>query len=235
MLSAHVALVNQCLPQADTFYKAAISLVPEIPESLQIDHLRVQTEPYLASLICEFTSSLVVAPGHPDLGAFYLVRGLLNAVDRFSWKAGSVHKTSVLLSVLSVLCSHYQRRLPYRVEGIESNDVLYGGNDDFVQELLEYIDNVIETYLEQLAEMGNEGVKQAKCALLLVNHLVDCFELSDELARLITRLVGLADKNKASVHVLYRNTVAHIQNKANLSEGVMRQKYQQLMTSIQAR
>jgi hypothetical protein len=36
LLCAQVALVNQCLPQTDTFLKAAISLVPEMPHTVTV-------------------------------------------------------------------------------------------------------------------------------------------------------------------------------------------------------
>lgn len=38
---------------------------------------------YLLSLL----SFLVLLPGHPELGPFYIVRGLINAIPRFAWKA----------------------------------------------------------------------------------------------------------------------------------------------------
>ncbi|MCP6226491.1 hypothetical protein NL448_29035, partial [Klebsiella pneumoniae] len=35
--SGQVALANQCLSQADAFFKAAIGLVPEVPKTISID------------------------------------------------------------------------------------------------------------------------------------------------------------------------------------------------------
>ena len=60
---ANVSLLNQCLPQTDTFLKAAISLVPEMPVYEEVDSKRVHSEEKLASFLRALLSTLVVAPG----------------------------------------------------------------------------------------------------------------------------------------------------------------------------
>lgn len=62
LLSGQVALVNQCLGQADACFKAALSLLPEMPRTLELDGKHRSTEPYLVSYLCHLLSTLLVVP-----------------------------------------------------------------------------------------------------------------------------------------------------------------------------
>ncbi len=104
------------MSQADDFFKQAISLIPEVPAYVEIEHKKVHTEAmvlafvqviliskhanvcdYLSnsalsppfSLSQNFCSSLVIMPGHPEHGPFYLIRGLLNVLAKFEWQDNS--------------------------------------------------------------------------------------------------------------------------------------------------
>lgn len=56
-------MANQCLPQMDSFMKATISLIPEVPTHVEIDHIRVPTEARLVSFVQDLLSTLVAVPG----------------------------------------------------------------------------------------------------------------------------------------------------------------------------
>ncbi|GAB1292599.1 VPS35 endosomal protein-sorting factor-like [Apodemus speciosus] len=60
--SGQVALANQCLSQADAFFKAAISLVPEVPKTISIDWKLRPSEPFLLEFLCNFFSTLLIVP-----------------------------------------------------------------------------------------------------------------------------------------------------------------------------
>ncbi len=72
------------------------------------------------------------------------VKGLLNALERYPWDARAGGKARVHISLLPLLCAYAQRRLPYRVEGVDANDVLYGGNRRYVAELRQYFATLVE-------------------------------------------------------------------------------------------
>ena len=46
-----------------------------------------RNEARLAAYLLSLLSFLVLLPGHPEHGPFYIVRGLINAIPRFPWKA----------------------------------------------------------------------------------------------------------------------------------------------------
>ena len=119
-----VALRNQCLPQTDTFLKQAISLIPEAPTTEEFDGKKVATEAKLTSYLGAFLGLLVVVPGSPEFGPFYLVHGLLKAVPRFQWRAESGFKTKVFIQMLGVVSAFSQKKLPYNIDGVDSNDTL---------------------------------------------------------------------------------------------------------------
>lgn len=86
-MSANIALLNQCLPQTDTFLKAAITTIPDVPpimEADKVEYKRVHSEARLASFLRMFWSTLVIVPGHPEHGPFYLVQVRVLTVT-FEW------------------------------------------------------------------------------------------------------------------------------------------------------
>ncbi|CAG2067976.1 unnamed protein product, partial [Timema podura] len=62
LLSGQVALLNQCLGQADACFKAALSLIPELPKTVECDGKPRSSESYLVSYLCHFLSTLLVVP-----------------------------------------------------------------------------------------------------------------------------------------------------------------------------
>ena len=201
-LLGHVALANQCLPQCDTFFKEAIKLVQDLPEHLETGPAgsgaaggrrasvgggggkrATRSEPRLVDFLLGFAGSLVVVPGQPgDAGGpFYLVKGLLNALERFPWEQGAGGKARVHIALLPLLCAYAQRALPYRVEGVDANDVLYGGNQRYVAELEQYFATLVEGILNQLTELAAEEtggpnglVRQGTLVTELLNQLLAC-------------------------------------------------------------
>ena len=132
---ANVSLQNQCLPQTDTFLKAAISLIPEMPpqeDGVVEGRGKVHTEARLAAYLKSLLSTLVVVPGHPDHGLFYIVKGLLNAIPRYPWQEHTGMLTSVYIDMLGLLACYAQKKFPYSLPQVESNDVLYCGAPGYV-------------------------------------------------------------------------------------------------------
>jgi hypothetical protein len=153
---AQVALLNQCLPQTDTFLKAAISLIPEAPshvEDLETNK-RVHAEEKLLCYLRSLLGFLVVAPGHPEHGPFYIVQGLLNAVPRYQWQPQTGLQTKVFIDILGLLATFAQKKFPYKISQVESNDSLYGGAIDYMQDLHENITTCIAEIVKQLTALG---------------------------------------------------------------------------------
>jgi hypothetical protein len=202
-LCAQVALKNQHLPQTDAFLKAAISLVPEVPAHFEEDGKKVHYEERLAEYLNHVLSFLVLAPGHPELGPFYILQGLMNALPKFAWNPSTIHQTRVLINCFVLLCTFAQKRFPYHLTGVQSNDELYGGAPGYMADLQDMFAVCIAEILKQLSVLGERTEvsaksAQARCALDFTNHLVANMELKQDIVELLYYLVDLANRNKAS-------------------------------------
>ena len=140
LLCAQASLCNQLLPQMDGFVKAVVTLVPEVlgPAGQELEgSLKAELEKreeVLVALLSNLCSFLVVVPGHPEHGPFYLVTGLLNVLQTAAWRRAASLPT-LSLRILSLLSTYAQRQLPYRVAGVDSNDVLYAAEPSYASEL----------------------------------------------------------------------------------------------------
>jgi len=145
-----------------------------------------------------------VVPGHPNHGPFYLVQGLLNALPRFEWDKVSGLRTSVYISMLPLLAAFEQRSLPYSIDRVESNDVLFALSKDYVEALRELRSTVIQEILSQLGALkecaSSDKAAQARVSELaveLMGQLVRTMALNEQVAAFLLKLIDLASKSKA--------------------------------------
>jgi len=150
-----VAMMNQCLSQADAFFRAAISLIPSIPRFIEIDGKIRSTEPLLVDYINNFLSTLIVVPDSPELGTLYLLRGLLNVVQDYPWDGNSDSRAMIYVKVIALLSTLVQESLPYHVVGVDSNDALYGGDPQFLGDVERIAATLIREVGTRLRELGS--------------------------------------------------------------------------------
>lgn len=62
LFTAEIALANLCLGQADACLEAALNLLPELPQMLEIDGRQRSSEFYLQSYVLKFLSFLILVP-----------------------------------------------------------------------------------------------------------------------------------------------------------------------------
>ena len=145
---AEVALRNQCLPQTDAFLKAAISLLPELPSPSS----ETDAEERVADMLRPLLSLLLVVPGHPEIGPFYLVQGLLGAMPLYPWSANSIIRVRLYIDVLKLLHAMSQSVFLYRIPMVQSNDELYGNTSEYTHALMVHFQAVLEETLRLLEQ-----------------------------------------------------------------------------------
>jgi len=225
---ANCALLNQCLPQTDTFLKAAITLIPEMPPNEEVDGKRVHTETRLAAYLSSLLSTLVLVPGHPDHGPFYIVQGLLNAVPKYPWQAHTGAQTRVYINMLALLATYAQKKFPYSLPHVESNDVLYCSAPGYAFDLAQQTSRCVEEILKQLTALGetaatNSSAKTAQARLVLdtINQITCRMELNKGVGDLLVKMLGLANTHRSSFGnaetAYFRNTVVFVEATANNS------------------
>ncbi|XP_065267947.1 VPS35 endosomal protein-sorting factor-like isoform X3 [Emys orbicularis] len=196
--SGQVALANQCLSQADAFFKAAVSLVPEVPKMINIDGKMRPSEPFLLEFFCNFFSTLLIVPDHPEQGVLFLVRGLLNVIQDYTWEDNSDDKVRIYTNVLHLLSAMTQETYIYHIDKVDSNDTLYGGDSKFLIEINKLCEAVIAQILDHLKTLGQEETlkRQSQLALYFFNSILAHGDLrNNKLNQLSVNLWNLAQKH----------------------------------------
>lgn len=209
--SATTALFNNCLVQADALLKACISLIPEVPTSAKVSEFKQKgTEPRLLEFIQELMSLLLIVPDSPEErqqssgGVYlYLFEGLMNAVRRYPWTESGDGKFVVFLNALRFLSTAVQSEFPYRIESIESNDTLYGGDSRFTDAVRSSANVIVQELLDYLKKFDTTNVQQKRRQTLLALDFVECIleygdMERDSIRTLAWNLWNLAKKNTAS-------------------------------------
>ncbi|XP_069036894.1 VPS35 endosomal protein-sorting factor-like [Lepisosteus oculatus] len=198
LLSGQVALANQCLSQADAFLKASVSLLPEVPRSLSVDGKLRSSEGFLLEFINNFLSTLLVVPDHPEQGVLYLVRGLLNIIQDYTWEDNSDAKVRLYISALHLLAALSQENYLYCVPKVDSNETLYGGDPKFVAEINKLCETLIGQVLDHLKTLGREETlrRQSSLAFSLFSSLVAHADLrNNRLNQLAINLWSLSQRH----------------------------------------
>ncbi|KAM4765293.1 VPS35 endosomal protein-sorting factor-like isoform 3-T3 [Cyanocitta cristata] len=196
--SGQVALANQCLSQADAFFKAAVSLVPEVPKMISVDGKMRPSDAFLLEFLCNFFSTLLVVPDHPEQGVLFLVRGLLNVIQDYTWEDNSDDKVRIYTNVLHLLSAMTQEAYIYHVDKVDSNDALYGGDSKFLAEINKLSETVVSQILDHLKTLGKEESlkRQSQLALYFFNTIVAHGDLrNNRLNQLSVNLWNLAQKH----------------------------------------
>uniref|UniRef100_A0A4W3I4Q5 VPS35 endosomal protein-sorting factor-like n=1 Tax=Callorhinchus milii TaxID=7868 RepID=A0A4W3I4Q5_CALMI len=216
--SGQVALANQCLSQADAFFKAAISLLPEVPRMINIDGKMRTSEGFLFEFLSNFFSTLLIVPDHPEQGVLYLVRGLLNVIQDYTWEDASDPKVRTYTNVLHLLAAVSQENYLYHVDKVDSNDNLYGSDPKFLAEINKLSDTLIGQILDHLKTLGKDENlrRQSALAMSLFNSILIHGDLrNNKLNQLAINLWNLAQKHGFADTKTMVRTLEHIkrQNK----------------------
>ncbi|CAH0474603.1 unnamed protein product [Peronospora belbahrii] len=120
----------------------------------------------VVQVIAQLASVLVYAPSLNDDDAFYYINALRKAVlERMVWTSrtlsslsyqleAGVARVRVLLMLVQVYAIWAQRSLPDRLESVDSNDVLYCGDDSFYNEVQARFSSVVEEVARDIELLG---------------------------------------------------------------------------------
>ncbi|GMF46979.1 unnamed protein product [Phytophthora fragariaefolia] len=121
---------------------------------------------HIVQVIALLMSVLVYAPSLNDEDAFYFVTALRKAVlERLVWVAPSsssvshqleagIARVRVLLMLVQLYGLWGQKTLPGRLDCVDSNDVLYGGDDTFYNEVQVRFSSTVEEVAFEIEALG---------------------------------------------------------------------------------
>uniref|UniRef100_A0A1B0GED4 VPS35 endosomal protein sorting factor-like n=1 Tax=Glossina morsitans morsitans TaxID=37546 RepID=A0A1B0GED4_GLOMM len=190
MLSGQVALVNQCMGQADACFEAALNLIAELPTALEIDGKVKPMDSYVVSYLSNMLATLVVVPDSPEEGVLYLLRLLLEVIQKFPFATNSLGPVTVYLNALDMLYVQSLENFPYHITGVISNDELYGRDPKFLNEVNNLCVYVVEKILQHLKQLGAEQQYKMQTILSL---------------ELMLRIIRYANLNKEQTFQLALN------------------------------
>eukprot|EP00483_Globobulimina_turgida_P008943 UN08961 len=224
--------------QAEAFFKAAISLIPSLPATFSTQYTNtIQSTPaLLAQYIQSFSSTLLLMPGHPSKGAFYLMEELMLALEKWSpWskeKAVTIEKCQAYLSMFTIFTTFSQRKFPYNIKNVSSNDQLYGRRKEYLSKCVKIVNRFgkqIHKQLNELKQSHRNLDKQAAglLGLKFMNILVDFIKIDHKSIKIISVVHEIVIESKNLDKKYYRNTMDHIQIKNDMLYTQLKQQQQE--------
>ncbi|XP_034132852.1 VPS35 endosomal protein sorting factor-like isoform X2 [Drosophila guanche] len=205
LLCGQLALRHLCLGQADSCFEAALQLVNELPAAtVDFEGKPRSLERYLVTYLCNMLATLIVVPDSPEQGVLYFLRLLLDVIGKHEFKADSTAPSVIYLHALDMLYVQSLERYPYHIQGVVSNDDLYGHDPKFLVEINNLCVQVVDAILLQLKALGvaQQQRQQAELSLDLFLRIVRYADLEKEtVAQLALNLWLLANKSQTQLDV----------------------------------
>ena len=126
--SGQVAMMNHCLGQAEANFRAIINniisgkswwifcLVSQ--KMFLIWDLPSGNDAWLKDYLPSFLSTLLVIPDNPEEGVLFLIKSVLNGINKYSWDKHQGYKPLAILDGVKLLASSCQETYPYTYEVI---------------------------------------------------------------------------------------------------------------------
>ncbi|XP_034840471.1 VPS35 endosomal protein-sorting factor-like isoform X2 [Maniola hyperantus] len=175
LLGGQVALLNCCIGQAEANLKTLVGLIPEVPQFVQEDGQNKSTHDKLVGLLSNFLSTLLILPDNMDSNSkAYILSGFIKTMERIHWRKTDPLYYTLLLRTLDLLCQMTQETYAYHIDGVLSNDELYGTEEEFVEAIENHATNICQELLVVLKSLGDakETKKQYNLALELFWRIV---------------------------------------------------------------
>lgn len=187
--TAEVAMMNGLVSHSESLLKSSITCLQEFGNAEDARNTGMEKE--LLGCIQKLCSFLIVIPGHPEQGTFYLLRGLIQLINTQSRFKG-VMEVQALLGVVLACNALSQEILPYHVNSMEmiSNDELFSGELSYHEELANLTIGVVESITTTVSKAVDRG-SEALVACQVFAIAFQCGD-SDDIAQYCTSLVKAA-------------------------------------------
>ncbi len=220
--AASVALMNGLVSQAESLVKGGLTIVSDFfderAEAATGGGAREgvkEEEARCVSFLRSAASFCLLLPGHPQKGPLYVVQGLVAAMKK-------TRHASNLVQLVPLAAAFSQSPYLYSVKGVDSNDVLYGGDATFAKELEDMGAALIVQSLERLAQDlladngGGGGGEPANASLAVLDTIITTILPSQPLRSKMKQLLltmgqQASIRNTEADHALqhYRKVLAH--------------------------
>lgn len=170
LASGQAALINRCITQADAMFYAFVS---QIKDFTSVEKPTLPSSS-LFGFVCNFLSTLLTVPDHPEQGMLYLLRGLLNVVSsESSHQVSTEVRMKIFVKVLSLLSAYSQDKYIYQVDHVDSNEHLYSSDPKFEAEILKVAKTLLTPIIDYVASTSQfKPAERASIAIALLSASV---------------------------------------------------------------
>ena len=156
---------------------------------------------------------LLVLPARPGVDPFEIVRTLIKTVIGIKW--GDDEAPLFCLDAIIVASHMLRSEFVVRIANVDSNDVLFAGNEEYQARGLSVINQLLRMFVDLLTNYAKKGVVAAKTrvptiALRAIGALPDVLAPDTALVRRLAQLAELTT-DASSVDDLRDTTGAHIE------------------------
>ena len=148
MLTAQAAIVHGLIQQVDGLIRSAVTDAQESGGETAvggwIDLPTDRAGAEMLDFVRRCSALLVVQPGNLEKGAFLVFRGLMKVVEDFDWEPSSADEVRAYVSLIPMITAMAQETIPFKIDGLQSNDVLFAGEEAYVEEATELAHELIQ-------------------------------------------------------------------------------------------
>lgn len=231
LLSGQVALLNNCIGQAEANFKALIGLIPGIPEYILEDGQKKSTNVKVEGILRDFLSTLLVLPDNVDSNCkAYILSGLIKTMERVHWRKTDPRYYNTLLNILDLLSEMAQEDYAHHIDSVLSNDKLYGCDEEFVSVLDGYATDICQELLVVLKALGDnkETKKQYNLTLELFWRVIRRADLEQHsMLTLAANLWMLSKKIQDPNNKLAKSILSALRTSEDLASRQLLEKLEQ--------
>lgn len=140
IVKSTISIINECLIE-DTIFNSK-TILNNSNSNTSLDLKIKKNIEHLNNMIKKLLSLLVVIPDNPE-NAFQIIKGIINCMNSLekltiSSQIMVIYKDIFLINIYSeivkYLSTQLQIKLPYHVQNVDSNDEIFCGEDNYVEE-----------------------------------------------------------------------------------------------------
>jgi len=148
-MTAEAALLHGLVQQVDGLIRSAITDAQESNGESAVggwsELMPNEAEEAMFDFAKRCGSLLIVTPGNLEQGAFLLFRGLIKVIQEFEWQQFSARRIRSYIVLAPMVTAMAQPSLPYKIKGLQSNDVLFANEAAYIEEATELVHELVQT------------------------------------------------------------------------------------------
>lgn len=165
---SQVALTLNLISQSNSLLKQSISQLLDMQNEAGRDE-------QISRILQQIVGFLFVMPDDPENEFLFLFNGLMNAFEmiKFAEKTAPAYKLRFYSDCLAYLNAQVQERLPFHIEGVDSNDFLFK-TKEFRKAVLDRLMELFSKLEDTTATIDKVIVNEVEADKLLFAALLQC-------------------------------------------------------------